>query len=132
MLSLTKVHLGNMNQRVQISGSSAETIPGVPTGRFGNGFLVQGQEGSYERDEYTFVPEVNVKLAYMLRHNVSLSVGYSFLYWNNLAMAGDQIDNRIDGTLLLSNTANPELADFEIRDSGFWIQGIDLGLTIDF
>lgn len=132
MFSLTKVHLGNMTQRVRVNGSSTRTVPAVAPENFENGFLVQGQQGNYEQDEFTFVPEVNVKLAYLLRRNVSLSVGYSFLYWNNVALAGDQIDTNLDPTLLLTNDANPELADFDIRDSGFWIQGIDLGVTIDF
>lgn len=132
MITLTKVHLGNVSQHVDIDGSSTQTIPAVPTETFENGFLVQGQQGHYERDQFTFVPEVNVKLAYMLRRNISLSVGYSFLYWDDLAMAADQIDNRLDGTLLLSDIPNPALEDFTIRDAGFWIQGIDLGVTIDF
>ena len=132
MLTLTKVHLGNMSQHVDISGSSSRAVPAVPTENFDNGFLVQGQQGHYERDEFTFVPEVNVKLAYMLRRNISLSVGYSFLYWDDLALASDQIDNRVDGTLLLSNDPNPVQQAFTIRDAGFWIQGIDLGVTIDF
>lgn len=132
MITLTKVHLGNVDQHVDIAGSSTQTIPAVPTETFENGFLVQGQQGHYERDQFTFVPEVNVKLAYMLRRNVSLSVGYSFLYWDDLALAADQIDNRVAGTLLLSDIPNPVQEDFTIRDAGFWIQGIDLGVTIDF
>ncbi|WP_164103262.1 BBP7 family outer membrane beta-barrel protein [Candidatus Laterigemmans baculatus] len=133
LLTLTKVHLGNVRQQVNIDGSSTRQVAApVPLETFDNGFLVQGQQGQYERDQFTFVPELNLKLAYMLRRNISLSVGYSFLYWDDLALASDQIDNRVDGALLLTDDPNPVQEDFTIRDSGFWIQGIDLGVTIDF
>ncbi len=135
MISLTKVHMGNMNQRMQISGSSVSDLPpvGPPTiTNYNNGFFVQGQQGTYEQNEFTFVPELNLKLGYQLRNNVHFTVGYSFLFWSSLALAGEQIDANIDQTLLLSDTANPLKTNYQIRDKGFWMQGIDLGLVFDF
>lgn len=133
MTSLTKVHLGNMNQRLVIAGGSVSDLPGPPPPvNYANGFFVQGQQGVYEQDEFSFVPEVNIKLGYQLRSNVHFTVGYSFLFWNTLALAGEQLDPRLDPTYFLDDTANPQFAGFQMRDSSLWIQGIDLGLTIDF
>ncbi len=73
--SLTKVHLGNMNQRVAISGTGTRqaTAIAAPTA-FGDGFLAGGMNGVYERDVFTFAPEVNLKLGYRFREHVTFNV----------------------------------------------------------
>lgn len=133
--SLSKVHLGNMNQQVSIQGSSRSGLipdPPGPGTDFTNGFFVQGQQGEYEQDEFTFAPELNLKLGYSIRSNIEFTVGYSFVYWSSVALAGEQITPIMDGTLLLSNTPGAQAAGYGIVDDGFWMQGIDLGLRIDF
>jgi hypothetical protein len=133
--SLTKVHLGNMNQTVSIAGASSRTIPGPPDTvlSFGNGiFTNQGNIGVYQRDVFAFAPEMNFKLAYRFRQNISLSVGYTFIYWDNVALAGSQIDRNVDGSTLLNNTAAPGRQAFQIVDRGLWVQGVDLGVVLDF
>ncbi len=131
--SLTKVHLGNMHQQVSISGNSSTTdFAGGPTTVYNQGLLAVNQQGEFERDVYTFAPEVNLKLGYRFRDHVTFSVGYSFIYWNNVALAGQQIDPINDG-----GNANPANGgfnppNFAFRDAGFWVQGVDLGATIEF
>ncbi len=130
--SLTKVHLGNMNQVATISGSATNTaVLGAPVETFDRGLLAVGNQGVFERDEFTFAPEINLKLGYRFRDHVTFTVGYSFLYWNNVALAGQQIDRNID--LDQSNLAAiTEPPTFRFQDAGFWVQGIDLGATIEF
>ena len=129
--TLTKVHLGNMNQQVTMTGnSSVATPPGAPVTQ-PVGMLVLGNPGTFERDEFAFAPEVNLKLAYRFRPNVLLSVGYSFIYWDNVAQAGDFIDPKFSGSTL--NTAGPYGQDtFAWKDSSLWTQGIDLGFVLDY
>ncbi len=130
--SLSKVHLGNMNQRVAISGQSSEAIVGVPgVVNYDQGLLSGGNSGVYERDAFAFAPEMNLKLGYQFRDHVTFSVGYSFIYWNHVALAGQQIDRNIefDGTLPAGGNA-PNFR--SINDGGFWVQGLDLGMTIEF
>jgi hypothetical protein len=124
-----------MNQQVSIQGSSRSALipdPPGPSTDYTNGFFVQGQQGNYEQDEFTFAPELNLKLGYSIRSNIELTVGYSFVYWSSVALAGEQITPIMDGTLLLSDTAGAQAAGYGIVDDGFWMQGIDLGLRIDF
>ncbi|MGV3484737.1 MAG: BBP7 family outer membrane beta-barrel protein [Planctomycetaceae bacterium] len=130
--SLTKVHLGNMHQQVTIDGSAESTdILNGPRTTYDRGFLAVNQQGVYERDVFTFAPEVNLKLGYRFREHVTFSVGYSFLYWDHVALAGQQIDRLIDG-----DNADPannfDPPGFRFADAGFWVQGIDLGATIEF
>jgi len=130
--SMTKVHLGNMNQQVSINGQHANAILGDPIVYQDGGLLAQGNQGDYERNKFAFIPEANFKLEYCIRKNMSLSMGYSFLYFDNVALAGSQIDRNIDPFPIVTGgpfTANPA---FKFNDSGMWVQGLDLGLRWDF
>lgn len=130
--SLTKVHLGNMNQRTTIAGVSTDETPGAGVNITSGGLLAQGQQGVYERDVFAFAPEANFKLAYRFRRNVLLSAGYSFIYWDNVALTGDAVDTVIsDASQLNTGTFGPRPA-FVPNDSSLWVQGLDLGVIIDF
>ena len=50
-------------------------------------------------------------------------VGYSFIYWNNVVLAGNQIDTNL--TTPLPTAVAPPFAKFQRTD--FWVQGISLG-----
>ena len=133
--SLTKVHLGNMNQRVAIAGDHTVFNGAAPTSGSG-GLLALGNQGNYERNEFSFIPEANLKLEYCVRKNVALSIGYSFLYFDNVALAGAQVDRIIDpiGPPAIGTSGPPWPAHptFSFNDSSMWLQGLDLGLRIDF
>ncbi len=131
--SLTKVHLGNMNQTMAMEGRATVTDNNLaPLQTFNRGLLVaDGNRGVFQRDQFAFAPELNLKLGYRFRDHVTFTVGYSFIYWNNVALAGQHIDRNIDldTTNLAAVTQSPA---FRFRNSGFWAQGVDLGTTIEF
>ncbi|TWT55092.1 hypothetical protein Pla22_27460 [Rubripirellula amarantea] len=122
--SLTKVHLGNMNQRLSVRGSSI--INGVEDA---GGILAGSTPIDGSRDVFAFAPEANFKLAYKFRPNVALSVGYSFIYFDNVALTGDVIDRNVNGNDIGSGANNNGV---QIDDSSLFVQGVDLGFTIDF
>lgn len=129
--TLTKVHLGNMQQHYRIRGSSEAGLIGN-TQTFDVGMLAQeNNSGSFERDVFSFVPEMNFKIGYRFRPNVLLSAGYSFLYFDNVALNGAVVDRAIDGPLLGTGVSGDRPA-FVFEDSSLWVQGIDLGMMIDF
>ncbi len=129
--SLTKVHLGNMNQRLQVNGSSSETVLGPPdtVTPFTRGIFAEGN-ATGERDVFTFAPEMNFKLAYRFRPNVLLSAGYSFIFWDNVALSGDQVDRNVNAANLLTNAPSSDA--FRIVDSSLFVHGLDLGVVLDF
>ena len=45
--------------------------------------------GVFERDLTVWAPEAGVKVAYSLNDRVAVSVGYTFLYWTRVALAGE-------------------------------------------
>ena len=75
---------------------------------------------------------MNFKLGYRFREHVEMSVGYSFLMFDSLALAGDQIDRNIDPSALNTNGPFGSRPAFTMNKSSLWVQGIDLGLAITF
>lgn len=135
-----KVGIGNMNQRVGISGSN--TIDGAAA--TGGGIFAQDQAqnggpsfniGTYERDQFVWSPEASIKANYCISECLSISVGYTFMYWTRVALAGDQVDTRVnrdvlfDGPFNAGGGGNPA---FAFRDTDFWVQTIDLGLLVRY
>lgn len=126
--SLVKVGFGNFAQEVAIRGATTsvdgQTQQVTTTAA---GVLAQPSNSDvYTRDRFGFMPELGVKLGYDIRNNVKFTVGYTFLYWSDVALAGDQINPTVD-LLQLSN--NPS---FTFRETGYWMQGLDLGLSFSY
>jgi hypothetical protein len=94
--------------------------------------LARGNSGTFEEDVFAFIPEANFKLAYQLRKNMQFSVGYSFLYFDNVALNGSVMDRVItDGAALQTGVVGARPA-FVHNDSSLWVQGIDLGLSVNY
>lgn len=133
--SLTKVHLGTMAQRVSASGNSVTQIPGLPptvTQDVNEGLFARGDaRETRSQNLFTFAPEMNLKLGYQFRDHVNFHVGYSFIYWSNVALAGEQMDRNlfVDSTNLGATGPGRYNA---INSDGYWVQGIDLGMTLEF
>lgn len=133
-MSTTKVHLGNMNQRVNLRGASQSRFLGVPgETTFDRGVFVASENaGVQERDVFAFAPELNMKLGVRMRNYVNFTIGYSFIYWNNVALSGDQIDRNVDQTQIFTNDEPVNSPRSVFEDRGFFVHGLDLGITIDY
>ncbi|WP_047814822.1 BBP7 family outer membrane beta-barrel protein [Rhodopirellula islandica] len=135
--ALTKVHLGNMEQIYRGSGLRTFTDAGfVTTTSTDGGVLALGDTyntTALDEDKFTFAPEANVKLGYKFRPNVSMSVGYSFIYWDDVLLSGDNINNVYngDGITFPPGAALAQPVS-ERKDSSLYTHGIDLGCVIDF
>ncbi len=132
--SLTKVHLGDMEQNVRIAGRSVEDFltPNAPVIVSNSGMLTMGNQGEFERNVFTFVPEINFKLGYRFRDHVEMTVGYSFLYFDRVALAGVNVDPAIDPAFLNTNGPFPQRPAFDFNDTSLWAQGVDLGFAIAY
>ncbi len=135
-LDLTgKVALGATHQALDIGGNTTLTRPSGVTATVPGGLLALGtNSGRTERNEFAVVPEVEVRLAYQLTPALSAYVGYSFLYWSDVARPGDQVDHAVNRTQLptslgfgpLVGPARPALP---FRETDFWAQGANFGLA---
>lgn len=124
---LGKISLGNMRQEVTIAGTNTrnaiESAGGFYTQPFTN-------IGVHSRDVTVWSPEANFKLSYAVTNDLSLSVGYTFIYWNKMALAGDQIDRNVNATQLSGGgLIGPGDPMFNFRNTDYWLQTIDIGVN---
>jgi hypothetical protein len=132
---LAKIALGTMHENVSTYGASSISYPGsaAPTTSAG-GLYVQGTNaGSYNRHQFTCVPEIGVNVGYQLTSWCTITLGYSAIYWSNVALAGDQIDRGVNGSQLLGGTlAGPARPAAANRDTSFWVHGFQIGAALQF
>lgn len=121
--TLAKISFGSMKQSSTISGFTTDSLGGS----LNEGILTYASNsGTLTSDEFAFIPELGIKAGYDVSEALRLSVGYTFMYWSNVALAGDQVDRVIDP---FQGVARPEA---RLVDGSFWVQGIDLGATLTF
>jgi hypothetical protein len=89
------------------------------------------------------VPEAGLKVGYRLTPWASVFVGYTFLYASAVVRPGAQIDRNINTTqgmafqapqtpaptLALEGPARPAV---RVRESDFWAQGLNIGVSLSY
>ena len=88
-----KVALGATHQVVDIQGNSTQLGPNplVPPGlgTFPGGFYAQPSNiGRRDSNDFTVLPSVELKVGYQLTSGLRATVGYDFLYWNQVVRPG--------------------------------------------
>ncbi len=127
---LTKIAAGNTRETMTIRGQTVTTVPGDGSATNNQGLLaLDTNSGVYEDDEFSIVPEVSLSMAYSVTNLLQVSVGYSMIYWSNVALAGDAIDEVINPTQIggtLIGPARPAYAG--LSDGSYWVQGLTFGV----
>ncbi len=124
-----RIALGNNHKVVHIKGQTITN--GTP---LVGGLLAQRTNiGDYSRDDFASMPEVDFNLGYQCTPHMRAYVGYTFLYFAQVARAGDQIDTHVDsrGVPVLNGTTTtgltrPAFNGFSLND--YWVQAVTLGL----
>jgi len=133
--SMLRVAVGNNTQTVRIEGSTDITEAGI-TEPYNGGLLAQRSNiGSYERDEFTMIPEVGLKLGVRLTDRAYVTVGYSMLYFPNVVRAGNQIDTDVNPNLVppeVDPFAGALRPRFRFIQSDYLAHGINLGGELRF
>jgi len=128
--TLAKVSFGSMNQTASVRGFTTQDFNGTAT--FPGGILTQQSNiTEFSRNTFAFLPEMRVKMGYSVSECIQLTVGYSFMYWSSVALSGNQIDHTVDFSQALGGAASTRPA-FSFADSGYWMHGVDLGLSMNY
>ncbi len=130
--------LGNNRTTTRIGGSTTSTVPRVGGGSdvstTAGGLLAQtSNSGVFSDDEFAMIPQLNAGLGYDLHPNVRAVIGYRFLYWSQVARAGEQIDTGVNLSQLDPGGPTGELRPrFEQKMTDFIAQGLNVGLDFRF
>ena len=130
-----KVALGSTNQSATVAGSELDTS--LSTGqqaRFNSGLLALPTNiGTFNRNVFSVVPEVGLNLSYQVCPNLRLFMGYSFLYWNNVARPGSLIDTVVNTTQQSGGVlAGPARPAFAFHNTDYWAHGVNFGLELRY
>jgi hypothetical protein len=123
---------------------TAPTVPTTPTRTPGlraldGGLLaLPSNEGRYRTDEFSAIPQLDLQLAYQFNPYVRAFVGYTFVYWSEVARPGNQIDLGVNPALVPAllrrgrRATGPERPAFVLQETDFWAQGLDVGLEFRY
>lgn len=128
-----KLALGKTQRQATVVGRTVASAGGASL-ETPIGLLAQDTNiGTYNSDQFTTVTEFGISLKRQFNHRLGASLGYSFVYWNDVSRAGDQIDFGINTSQIppgmLTGAARPA---FAFRSTDFWAQGIRFGVEYTF
>jgi hypothetical protein len=131
-----KVALGECEEGVDISGFTQITRPtGAVSTQPGGLLALPSNSGHFFSERFAVVPEGSFTLGYQVTDNLSISIGYTFLYWSRVARPGDQIDRAINPAALPISGAPAVPSSrpaFSFNETDFWAQGLTFGLELRF
>ena len=127
---LAKIGLGNMKQTVDIVGGTAIDVPGDPLDLRNGGLLALPTNiGSYSQSVFAVSPEIDLKMAYHVNDCIDITAGYSFNFWNKVAVAADQVDLGVNTTQLDGPLIGAPRPGFSFAQSDYFVHGFSVGLN---
>jgi len=126
---LGKVALGNTSAHVGINGATridpdTTFIPG--------GFLASpAQLGQFHRNHFAVVPEAGVRVGWQVTDSLRAFIGYTFIYWSDVARPGDQVSLAVSPSHLPPVPVTA-LQPLNIRFSDYWAQGLNFGVEFRY
>lgn len=128
-----KLLFGDMVESVEISGTTESTIvaTGATTVTNGGFLALPTNLGDHSRHHCSVMPVLGANLNINVCGSIYFSLGYLWLYFPHVALAGEQIDLTINNTQFnggtLTGTAAPL---FDFHNTSFWVQGVSIGIGI--
>jgi hypothetical protein len=129
-----RLALGTMQQIVSINGSTVVSFPGQPTAFNQGGILALSSNiGSYSRNNFAAIPQLSGRVGYRLTERLTFLVGYTAIFFGQVARAGEQIDTTVNPNLIPPPVqTGPSRPSFVLHTSDLWLQGITLGGEYSF
>jgi hypothetical protein len=136
--TFARLGMGVMHETLQVYGSTAFTSGA--TGQYGSAygglFANASNIGTVVRDEFAVIPEISINLGLNVTRTLTAYVGYNFLYINQVARPGNQINPVVDGTSVPFSpsygTAGIAPSRMGIAQSEYWIMGANFGFAFRY
>ena len=128
--AVAKFAIGGTTYRAGVAGQTITTDAAGAVTTEQNGLLTLGTNiGSFEWDDFASMAEFGITLRRELVCGLSATFGYNFLYWSNVARAGEQVDTTINTSQIPPGTlVGASRPAFPQRTDEFWAQGLRIGL----
>ncbi len=133
---LAKIALGVTHQEVLATGSLTQSGAGaIAPGTFAGGavFVQPSNLGRRSGDDFSVMPQVQVKVGYDVTPRLRATVAYDFMYWTNVVRPGDQIDRNVNPSQTfggpLVGTALPAS---QFNRTDFFAHGLGFGLELRY
>jgi hypothetical protein len=130
--TLLKLGIGETNTEVDINGATSVTANGTNTISTGGLLALPSNIGTHSSNQFSLMPEIGITLGCDVTEHLRARVGYTLLYWSNVARPGDQIDLNVDTNQFPPPIAAGEKPAFVLHTSDFWAQGVNVGMDYRF
>lgn len=123
------VGFGNMCKQTHISGTTiTQTLPG-PRITVNSGLLAQPSNiGEHKKTTFAISPQVTASLQFRMYPHIWLTAGYTYMYWQSVALSGEQVNLDINPTQVPGPIVGEPSPFFHERLTSFWVQGLNAGL----
>lgn len=128
-----KVALGDTHQIVRTSGSTRlNNAPFADAGLI----VLASNTARVSSNGFAVVPEVGVNFGYQLAEFCRAFVGYSLIYWSEVARPGDQVDLSLNPNLIPTSATfgagGPQRPTLSLQSTDFWAQGVSFGVEFRY
>ena len=126
--------LGVNNETISIDGSYVANNFLTTSGPYGI-FATPANSGTSTSNQFSVVPEAQIKLGYDITPAIRLTVGYDFIYMSNMVRPTDQIDrDLVKGQFFQEDPHSTSLAYPQRlnRSTDFYAQGLSVGVAARF
>jgi hypothetical protein len=131
-----RVAFGDTVQDATIAGSQVRTFANGTTAVSTGGLLaLPSNIGTRHNSEFTQIPELQFKANCSVSKQITLSVGFTALYWNRVLRAPNQVDSTIDITQIPNFPTAAGVAptglghpNLPFQQTDLWMLGISVGL----
>jgi hypothetical protein len=134
-----KLAVGVTEQRSKIAGATALITPAGTDVTPGGVLALTSNSGTNSTQVFGLVPEWGLTLGAALTQNLRVTVGYSFLMWNNVARPGNVIDRGLNPALIPTDASfgsgtGPDRPSprFTGGDNVFWLHAANAGIELIF
>jgi hypothetical protein len=133
---LTRVAFGKVHRVVGIVGNQLTTVPGAaPVVQTGGLYALSSNIGTHGSNDWGALPELGASLTWQVTPSLGVRVGYSILWLDRVARAGDQVNQIINPALLPPASATPTgpiQPTFNLNRQDVWVQNLSVGLVFTY
>jgi hypothetical protein len=130
-----KIALGWTQQEAHVAGNTRVTVPDQATvDQLGGLLALSTNIGKHTREKTALVPELAFHLGFQVTPNLQAYMGYTLLYWADVARPGDQIDLTVNTAFIPPGTPQsfPRRPAPGLNGSDLWVHGFNFGLEFQY